>query len=775
MANEPQSLVSSELPPVRPSTTTGGYADNGTSSLVLESTSQCSANAFGGAKYKYFYHRLYKCLCHLEAENHKLLEAIQQKVRVTGEPKRLDELLDEFAFKVASKKDAHEKSLTVQATTEGQQVYMAKRWKMRYLNLLGIASLFESKFREILPDEDKRDGQNLLAPPSNKNEHQNGERSFFDEVLSIPWDLHANLETELQNAVEDIDCKVDQDKRLPSSYEFDDMTIFISTVFIQDLLANHNLHAEEIKRQNEIKTRLLHVLKKTKEQRNQLKKYVTDQELEIQLLEKNIQNTESLMFLSKQSHTPIDPRNGGHSTRYKSSHKVLSPSSTPLSQMREASQEPWLLECRELDNLKAEVKLLEFRKLELEGMLREEEQQRRILSKRLQDLVGTIHVSCRIKPHPNNYLQIVSDDKLLVPKSLPLAASASKLDNCALALDVDQMRCFIFEKVFGAGTVHHEIFKEIAQTLNRCLDGQNMCIMTYGSRMSGKSFTMFGSSVHSQKLEDNLETIRGIAQDAVHQLIALIGQRTAWIYTVHVQAMHVNDAKVVDLLKDIHCVTTKPPSTCTSGNIFHTCLTMRSFELKTGLDFDNFVHEIRDQENSRKGTQPAHLLIQLIIRGVQKCSNDTPVQSILLLAELASWEKRTNTDEFDMVTPKTTSITSESNSHSSENVTLVVDKSIDGVNKSLLALSGVFTALRKRKIPTFKDCPLIQLFSPVLTGESKCFLIITINSDPKDFTSTLASLQFAQNIMQATQKLVTGQKVKRVTSVCLEQNSCQAG
>ncbi|KAF8570824.1 hypothetical protein P879_00288 [Paragonimus westermani] len=751
MANEPQSVVSSGQPPVQPSTTTCGYADNGTSSLAFESTSKCSANELGGAKYKYFYHRLYECLCHLEAENHKLLEAIQQKVRVTGEPKRLDELLDEFAFKVASKKDAYEKSLTVQATTKGQQAHMAKRWKMRYLNLLGIASLFESKFRQIVSDEDKRDDQNLLAPPSNKNEHQKGEESFFDEVLSIPWDSHANLETELQNAIEDTDCKVDQGKRLTSSYEFDDLTIFISIVFIQDLLASHNLHAEEIKRQNEIKTRLFRVLKKTKEQRNQLKKYVIDQEREIQSLEKNIQDTEALMFLSKQGHTPIDPRHGCHSTHHEGADKILSPSSTPILQVREASQEPCLAECRELDNLKKEVKLLEFRKIELEGMLREEEQQRRILSKRLQDLVGTVHVSCRIKPHPNNYLQIVSDDKLLLPKTLPVAASASKLDNCALgALDVDQMRCFIFEKVLGPSTGHHEIFKEIAQPLNRCLDGQNMCIMTYGSRKSGKSFTMFGSSVHSQKVGDKLETIRGIAQDTVHQLISLIRQRTAWIYTVHVQAMYVNDAKVVDLLKDIHCVTTKPPTTCTTEDTFRIWSIMRSFELRTGLDFDNFVHEVRDQENSRKDTQPGHLLIQLIISGVQKCGNDTPVQSILLLAELANWERRTNMDDFDIVTTKTTSIASESNSHSTEIVTPVVDKSNSGVNKSLLALSRVFTALHKRKIPTFNDYPLTQLFSPVLTGDSKCFLIITISSDPEDFTSTLASLQFAQNVMQAT-------------------------
>ncbi|KAF7232018.1 hypothetical protein EG68_09834 [Paragonimus skrjabini miyazakii] len=771
MANEPQSIVSSEHTSIQPSTTTSGYADNGTSSLTFESTSQCSANELGSVKYKYFYHRLYKCLCYLEMENRKLLQAIQQKIRVTGEPKRLDELLDEFAFKVASKKDAYEKSLTAQATAEGQQAYMAKRWKMRYLNLLGIASLFESKFRPILPEEDKKDSQDLLAPQSDINEHQNGEGFFFDEVLSVPWDSHANPGTKLQNIVEDIDCEGDEGKRLSSSYEFDDFTIFISSVFIQDLLANHNLHAEEIKRQNEIKSRLFHVLKKTKEQRNQLKKYVTDQELEIQLLEKNIRDTEALMLISKQGHTSIAPHNRNRSTHRKDSDKAPSPSSTPILQVREASQEPCLVERREVEKLQAEVKLLEFRKLELEGMLREEEQQRRILSKRLQDLVGAIHVSCRIKPHPNNYLQIVSDDKLLCPKSLPLVTNAGRLANGALGLNADQMRCFIFEKVLGPGTGHHEIFKKIAQPLSQCLDGQNMCIMTYGPRKSGKSFTMFGSSVHSQKVGDSIEAIRGIAQDAVHQLISLIRQRAAWTYTVHVQAMYVNDAKVVDLLKDIHCVTTKPTTTCVTEDTPSICSTMRSFELTGGLDFENFVHEVQDRENSKKGTQPAHLLIQLIIRGVQKCDKDTLVQSTLLLAELASWEKRTNTDEFDMLSTKATPLASESNSHSSEVNTPVAGKSNSGVNQSLLALSRVFTALRKRKMPSFKDSPLTQLFSPVLTGESKCFLIITINSDPNEFTSTLASLQFAQNAMQATPKLVTDQRVKRVTSVCLEQNS----
>ncbi|VDP66722.1 unnamed protein product [Echinostoma caproni] len=738
MSKDQQSLLSSEQNSLLPSTTVSGYFDNCTSSVTGELNCPTGPNELSGTKYKFFYNRLYKCLCFLESENRKLLQAVQNKVRVTGEPKRLEDLLDEFAFKVASKKEAYETSLTAQATSEGQQAFMAKRWKMRYHNLLDLAQMFEKKLEQIR--------QNKTKSSSVEEPEVNAE--FFDEALTLPWNSDAEFEQTLQDAVDDLACDQERETgRRATTYEFNDFTIPISSVFIQDLLANHNRCVEQINNQNEIKCRLFHVLKKTKEQRNQLKKYVMEQESEIQFMERRIEEVEEAV----QRRDNACARDSSRKSRSKKSDAESgSRANTPEVIPRETSQER-----EEMEKLKAEVKLLEYRKRELEGMLAEEEQQRRRLSKRLQDLVGTIHVSCRIRPHPDNYLQVISDDKLLFPKSLPMTTGKT---NSISHTGADQMRCFIFEKVLGPETGHYEIFKKLGQPITQCLDGHNLCVMTYGPKKSGKSFTMFGSG-SAPKPGDGTEVTKGIAQDAVHLLLSLARQRTAWTYEIHVGALSVNDEGATDLLKDnkySFMKTVMSPANLIDDDEIKA--QHRAVELKLGFDFDNLVHSVRESQMKKPG-QATHLIIKLSIEGYQKSAKETTVHSTVLLADLASWEKRYSTDELELVTSQATPVV-----ESNIPVQPTTPKHSTGVNQSLLALSRVFTALRKRKVPAFKDSLLTQLLKPVLTGDSKCFLIITINSDPNEFTSTLASLQFAQNAMQATTKLVADHRLKKPRS-----------
>ncbi|TPP66355.1 Kinesin protein [Fasciola gigantica] len=744
MSKDQQSVISPDQNSLQPSTTLSGYLDNCTSSLVGESNGTTGTNELSGTKYKFFYNRLYKCLCFLEEENRKLLQAVQNKVRVNGEPKRLEDLLDEFAFKVAKKKDAYETSLTAQATSEGQQAFMAKRWKMRYHNLLDLAQIFEKRLEQI-------DSGNI-KPVHNGDQDLGSD--FFDEAVALPWDLKMNFDEALQNAVDDITCDSKQETgRQASTYEFNDFTIPISSVFIQDLLANHNRCVEQINNQNEIKCRLFHVLKKTKEQRNQLKKYVMEQENEIQFMERKIEEVEEAIRQREKTQTTNDEIKVD---KKKSPAESDSQNSNPENIPLEISQEH-----EEMEKLQAEVKMLEYRKRELEGMLAEEEQQRRRLSKRLQDLVGTIHVSCRIRPHPDNYLQVVSDDKLLFPKSLPITVNKP---NELGYMGTDQMRCFIFEKVLGPGCGHYEIFKKLGQPLTQCLDGHNLCVMTYGPKKSGKSFTMFGNGP-VQKPGDSVEVTKGIAQDAVHLLLSLARQRTAWSYEIQVSAFSVNDYGVTDLLKDNKCSflkAVKSPINVIEND--ESGAQHKAVQLTIGSDFDNLVQSVRENQMKKSG-QSTHLIIKLTIEGYQKSTRNAAVHSTLLLADLASWEKRYSADELEMVTSQATPVV-----EPSLKITPTTPKVNTGVNQSLLALSRVFTALRKRKVPAFKDSMLTQLLKPVLTGDSKCFLVITINSDPNEFTSTLASLQFAQNAMQATTKLVADHRLKHTRS----QNRCDS-
>ncbi|KER31279.1 hypothetical protein T265_02462 [Opisthorchis viverrini] len=732
--------------------------------MVGDSQSVCSLNDIPGSKYKFYYNRLYKCLCFLEAENLKILEAIQRKVRLNGEPKRLEELLDDFAFQVAGKKDAYEKTLTSQATIDGQQAFMGRRWKSRYLKLLELVLLLEARGKRGITNEGSQAG---LGPKADSFGHAL-ETEFFNDVLTTPWDPEHRQEAAIKDAVNDVALNNDSPKgrRRASTYEFDDLAISISSVYIQDLLAHHNLYAEEIKHQNEMKCRLSHLLHKTKEQRNQLKKYVSEQESRIQAIEKNIQETEEAILQKKAPRaTSANSQDENDVVGRQSVGQLQTRISTPVLEVHEAAKQMQLTKTHEMNKLQSEIKLLECHKRDLEGMLREEEQQRRLLSKRLHDIIGSIRVSCRIKPHPENYLQVISDDKLLFPKSLPSSSDADQdTARPAIRLDTDQLRCFIFENVVGPGSGHHEIFRKVSQSLTRCLDGCNLCVMTYGPRKSGKTFTMFGG-LSARKITNNrAEIAKGIAQDTVHLLLSLVNQRTEWKYSVYLRAMAVDDERLVDLLKEEkHCFTTTHALAIRDDSI---CMNIKAVEISSALEFDRYINLVRESE---RANQNMHLILKLVIVGGSKHTKEKSSYSTIILADLASWEKRCNTEESEMLAVQNTPTGSEANSPNIASIpanrnTPNTIRNSTGVNQSLLNLSRVFTALRKRKLPAFKDALLTQILKPVLTGGSQFFLIVTINSDPKEFTSTLASLQFAQNVMQATTKLGSDQRNKRSCS-----------
>ncbi|CAH8627832.1 unnamed protein product [Dicrocoelium dendriticum] len=737
MQGEPYSQRLSEQASLPPSNNTSGNIDTGTSSTIWESSSTCSLNDISCSKYKFFYHRLFKCLRYLEDENLRLLDAIRNRVRVSAECKPLEELLDDFAFKVASKKDAYEKALIAQAATQGQHAFMAKQWKMRYKNLLEVATLLKTKC-------DAENGK--ASMDGNSSERRSVENEYFEEVCSVPWNPKFDYGTAMENALLDIDVDLELPgcNRRASIYEFLDMTIPISSVFIQDLLANHSLTTEEIKHQNEMKCRLFHVLKKTKEQRNQLKAQVCEQETEIQRLEQEVHDKELAMSKCKTGQqVTVAEVTHDTSSKWEESQKV-SGLMAPPTKSDDFAQKLDLAERSELEALQAEIKSLEYRKLELTGILKEEEQQRRRLSKRLQDLVGTIHVSCRIKPHPANYLKVISDDKLLFPKVPPNQNSLKNRTDSLQPLDGEQLRCFIFERVIGAGSGHYEIFKKLGQPITKCLDGQNLCVMTYGPKHSGKSFTMFGNA--SSQQGDNAYASKGIAQDTVHLLLSLVRQRVAWTYTIYLRAVSVTDEGVTDLLKEGHlsrwdCIAHSNNGDCT--------LSLKSFELTNSSEFDSIVHRLRSKENSKHTSRLGHFLVHLTIDGQQKAGRQNEARSTLILADLASWENPQTREDSDVTSVAVSTVVPVVNS-SDDSPRSVGEQVSGGVNQSLLALSRLFTTLRKRKTPGFKDSPLTWLLKPVLVGYSKCFLIITIDSDPNEFASTLASLQFAQNAMQAT-------------------------
>nr|CAH8873024.1 unnamed protein product [Trichobilharzia regenti] len=674
--------------------------------------SSSNLNNIAYQKYKVFYERLYKCLCYLKTENYKLLEMIRNRQCVKLDyTKTLNEFLDEFAYKVANKKEAYEKMLISQAMKEGQQTFMAKRWKVRYYSLMELGLLIE----KFLLRENNKD-LNMLLVNSQKSDQE--ERTveaktkvtqteqnlklirFFDEILKLPWSQNHISDKEIFSVDNDViilndhlsplhspkqsetvginlSCLdfIDFDKvRLnqpdcscvSSIYEYNDFIIPISSIFIQDLLANHNLCTEEIKQQNDMKYRLFHVLKRTKEQRNQLKKYVMEQQEKIQMLSKNIIETERIISTSQAvdiNHQTVSGKDNLTPAN------VVDQSTFPYwkseSDKVSEHEDEYTLHLKYLQN---EIDYLAFRKRELQGMLSEEEQKRKLLLKKMHNLVNTVHVICRIKPNPNNYLQIISDDKIIIPKTIVVSTprqmeykkSDKNTDSTNYTINsASHLRCFIFDKVIGPdNSEYNDWIKQI---------GTNNGLWF---KKSGKSFTMFGTLNNEQTTMDAKSNLGGVMYDVTNVLLTSINQKTVdnWSYTVRVQILSVRDDSVTDIFRE------------RKSSMFNTMearfidTTLREndriqisspslweeFELNTTEDLYHLVKYIQEVEYQNKKCTSStesesqtngHLLVRYMIKGTNS-SRDllTAVESNIILVKLASWELKNEANICDILT-----------------------------------------------------------------------------------------------------------------------------
>ncbi|CAH8872231.1 unnamed protein product [Trichobilharzia szidati] len=781
--------------------------------------SSSNLNNIAYQKYKVFYERLYKCLCYLKTENYKLLEMIRNKQCIKLDyTKTLNEFLDEFAYKVANKKEAYEKMLISQAMKEGQQTFMAKRWKVRYYSLMELGLLIE-KFllRENNQKTDQEERTEEAKTKVTQTEQNLKLIRFFDEILKLPWSKNHISNKEIFSADNDVvmlndhssplhspkqsetvginlSCLdfIDFDKvRLnqpdcscvSSTYEYNDFIIPISSIFIQDLLANHNLCTEEIKQQNDVKYRLFHLLKRTKEQRNQLKKYVMEQQEKIQMLSKNIIETERIISKSqavdanhqtvsgKDNLTPADVADQSTFPYWK----------TESDKVNEHEDEHTL----HLKYLQNEIDYLAFRKRELQGMLSEEEQKRKLLLKKMHNLVNTVHVICRIKPNPNNYLQIISDDKIIIPKTLVVSTPRQieykkrdkNTDSTTYTINsASHLRCFIFDKVIGPdNSEYNDLIKQIGTSVTDCLKGLNLGIMVYGSKKSGKSFTMFGTLDNEQTTMDTKSNLGGVMYDVTNVLLTSINQKTVdnWSYTVRVQILSVRDDSVTDIFRERK----SPMFNTMEPRVIDTTFrendriqisspsSWEEFELNTTEDLYHLVKYVQEVEYQNKKCTSStesesqtngHLLVRYMIKGTKSSTDLLPaVESNIILVKLASWELKSEANIYDISDFEQEANDATVKYHIGcqdlhEKMSKPKSLSPTNVNKSLSTLSRVFVSLRKRKLnPPFHESYLTHLLKPVLSDNAVCFLILTIDTHPESHELTMSSLQFVQNAVLA--------------------------
>jgi kinesin family protein C2/C3 len=334
----------------------------------------------------------------------------------------------------------------------------------------------------------------------------------------------------------------------------------------------------------------------------------------------------------------------------------------------------------------------------LERQLQEQKEKKELFNL-VQELKGNIRVFVRIRP---------------LLKSDGMTTSSIKCNDDEVTLTD---KSFKFERVFCPKSSQIQVFDEVKALATSLLDGYNVCIFAYGATGSGKTHTMAGTP-----------TDPGVTYRMLQELFDRITWRgDEYIYQLNVGVLEIYNETVVDLLSKEK---TKVEVSIANKEVKIPKLTMVSV-----TEYDEVVKIMREGSKNRvvgsnnlnEHSSRSHLITTVHVTATHVLT-EVSVTSKLYLIDLAGSERLKRTGA--------------SGDRAKESA---------AINKSLSALSDVFTALSQKSshIP-YRNSKLTSILMDSLGNEngSKVLMVVNVNPAAESATETVCSLGFASRARQ---------------------------
>lgn len=351
------------------------------------------------------------------------------------------------------------------------------------------------------------------------------------------------------------------------------------------------------------------------------------------------------------------------------------------------------------------------------------EEKRRTLHNRLQELKGNIRVFCRIRPIG----ECAGENEIITHLSVTDLDQDGKetvvIRNPKVRQGSQQQEIkFHFDKVFSSLLHNTSVFSEIAQLVQSCLDGYNVCIFAYGQTGLGKTFTMS-------------HALHGIIPLSLNKIFLDIKELRSddWTYSIHGRFIEIYNESIVDLLA---------PSESAKYEIKHddslktTLITnvrleplASSEQARNALSFATKNRKTASTKSNERSSR-SHFIFTVSLVG-ENTSSGNQCRGSLNMIDLAGLERLASSQaKGDRL------------------------KETQAINKSLSSLGDVIYALGNQQalgstlmqhIP-YRNSKLTFLLKHSLGGNSKTLMFVNVSPLEQNYNETMNSLRFATKV-----------------------------
>ena len=353
---------------------------------------------------------------------------------------------------------------------------------------------------------------------------------------------------------------------------------------------------------------------------------------------------------------------------------------------------------------------------------------RRMLHNSLQELKGNIRVFARVRPTLDGeeatdgtftFPDVLDSRSILVTE--PEAASVTG------EMKQGKATTFEYDKIFTPTSQQSEVFAEVSNLVQSCLDGYKVCLFAYGQTGSGKTHTMEGTAVD-----------HGLIPRAVQLLFERSKEMSAqgWDMSLKARYVEIYNDKLRDLLEDGSSTAKIEVHHGKHGTEDDTHLTNCTL---VDVEDSHSVLRILEKAKSKRTvtttkmnerSSRSHSVFTLKIYG-RNAGTAQQMASEINLIDLAGSER-----------VKASGVTGEAL------------KEAEHINTSLTHLGNVIQQLNSQKAKPdkskqnhiFRNSTLTWLLKSCLGGDCKTLMLVNISPALASLQETISSLRFATKV-----------------------------